>query len=119
MFDATHCEYAFAYMLNRSIGQRGLSNDADVFRSGEPSDLKKLLDDTAKAVQARIDGLTFTAADAENGGVKARLDVMAKSIADIKTAITKKEPQDYHWELIATLVHIISALFDYIDERQI
>jgi hypothetical protein len=104
--------------LNREIGKRGLSNDADVFRSGDPSDLKKLITDTAKAVQAKIDSLTFTAEDAENGGIKARLDVMAKSIVDIKTAITKNEPQDYHWELIATLVHIIAALFDYIDERQ-
>jgi hypothetical protein len=114
-FDAVSVEYAFARLAGASIGGRGTPHDADVFRGGNPASLAGALDEAISAIGKRIATVTWTAADQQPGGAKARLDVALSRLQKIsKSMSTSKsiEPNDYHWEIIGSLISTIDVLLE-------
>lgn len=114
-FDAVSIEYAFAQLIGNPVGARGTSHDADVFRGGNPKDLSKALLDAITALENKAKSVTFTSADAANGGAKARLDVAISRLRDYANELSKSknvEREDYHWEIIGALISVIAALLE-------
>lgn len=114
-FDAVSIEHAFAQLIGNSIGGRGTVHDADVFRGGNPPDLAKALKAAADALEAKANMKTFTSADSQPGGAKARIDVAIRRLRKISlTMSTSKsiEREDYHWEIVGVLVATVAALLE-------
>lgn len=117
-FDATSIEYSFARIFGHRLGQRGESNDADVFRSGNISDLGDNLINFCDHLEARLKQHYFHPDEGLAGGAKARLDVALEELREVAKEMQKsseKEPQDYHWLIIGSMVSIISSLLDHIE----
>jgi hypothetical protein len=120
MFDAVSIEYAFAYLLQEHLGERGTPNDADVFRSGDPASLAKVIEASADALEKRIGSIKFDPIESESGGSKARLGVAIrglKSIAKDMRSTSTDEPNDYHWIIIGEYVGALAALLDHIEGK--
>ena len=120
MYDAVSIEYAFAYLLEEPLGKRGACNDADVFRSGDPSGLAKVIDASADALQERIAKIKFDPIESDGGGSKARLEVAAKrlkSLAKDMRSMSVDEPNDYHWLLVGEYVGALAALLDHFEGK--
>ena len=120
MRDAVGIEYAFAYLLELPFGKRGESNDADVFRCGNPSNLAEAVEASADALERRIAKIKFEPVESDGGGSKARLEVAArtlKSIAKDMRSMSIDEPSDYHWHIIGEYVGALAALLDHIEGK--
>ena len=90
-----------------------------MFRGGNIQDLGKLLEATAKALEKRVNNVSFTAAEKKSSegnveaGCKVFLDHSIRSLCDIANDMKKskeEEPDDYHWLVIADFIEIIDGL---------
>jgi hypothetical protein len=120
MFDAVDIENAFARLVGGQVGGRGTSHDADTFRSGKPKNLSKALRSGVKALDKRFKKLSLPEHLMRPGECGARLSVAIKSLGEFADQLEKRgndEPNDYHWEIIGSLVSVIAALFDYIEQK--
>jgi hypothetical protein len=114
-FDAVSIEHAFAQLMGSTIGGRGTVHDADIFRGGNPSHLAKAIEAAANALEAKANTKTYTAADTQPGGAKARIDVAISRLRKTARAMSTSktiEPEDYHWEIVAALVVTVAALLE-------
>ena len=120
MFDAVNIEYAFAFLLERTIGGRGGPHDADIFRHGDAKDLGKLLQKTAEHLRLRVDKIKFAPEALEKGGAKIRIDVAIDQLENLGVELmsqNSKEPNDYHWSIIAEFVFVIGGLLDHLENK--
>ncbi|EMB6251751.1 TPA: hypothetical protein SMI48_003029 [Serratia marcescens] len=120
MFDAVNIETAFARMLGNPVGGRGTDHDADTFRSGRPKNLAKALHGMIEALDARFNNLSLQDQFMQPGECGARLSVAIKRLGKFADQLAERksdEPDDYHWEIIGSLVSVIAALFDYIEQK--
>jgi hypothetical protein len=120
-FDAVAIEYAFAQLMGLGTGARGLANDADVFRHGDPKDLGALLQQASAALAQRIGSLRFDDAEKENGGAFSRLEVAAAQLQRLGKDLEKRskaESEDPHWEVIGALVATVAALLEHCERRE-
>lgn len=114
-FDAVDIEHAFARLIGESLGGRGTSYDADVFRSGRPSNPAKALSEAIDAIESKANTINFSEPDSIPGGSKARLDVAIVRLRAVAQSISQSkisEPNDYHWEIISHFISIITSLFE-------
>lgn len=120
MFDAVSIEYAFAKMVGDEIGARGTDHDADTFRSGRPKNLAKALRGMVDALDTRFNKLSLPEQLMQSGECGARLSVAISRLGRFADQLAERkndEPDDYHWEIIGSLVSVIAALFDYLEQK--
>ena len=108
VFDANQIEYAFAYFLEKPLGERGHIHDADVFRSGKYKDLGELLEAVAQHFRMRIAHLQFAPEEAQGGGAKARLGVTIDGLAKIGAEL-KKSARDRNARIFTGKSSVISS----------
>lgn len=114
-FDAVDIEHAFARLIGDSLGGRGTSYDADVFRSGQLSSIAKALSEAIDAIESKADTINFSELDSIPGGSKARLDVTIDRLRATAQSMSQSkisEPNDYHWGIIGHFISIITSLFE-------
>jgi hypothetical protein len=115
MGNAVSIEYAFASLLEVSLGSRGGVNDADVFRVGSPEALADVLERAAAALDARTKKAGLQADSAENGSPGARIQVAIEALRREATELrrlTRDEGETYQWRVIGALVSITAALLE-------
>ena len=104
MYDAYCIEKAIENLCQHTDGKRGKFYDADVFRCGGTSDLQKFLEKLSQTIKDRVFPLLQT--DDE----KRWLDSAIGRISEAKSWIKNKEPNDYHWLVVAGLASVIAFL---------
>ena len=112
-FDAVSMEYAFARLVGNEIGARGTEHDADVFRSGKPEYLADALTVAIDAIEDRMSIVKLTPSDSEAGQIGAQLQVAISRLRETASSMKDsevKEPNDYHWGIIANLLTVINTL---------
>ncbi|MEP7731467.1 hypothetical protein [Marinomonas primoryensis] len=121
IYDAVGIENAFARIVGNEIGERGTEHDADFFRNGDPKKISKALKIAISAIEERLAKIELTSSDHEAGGIGAQLDVAVgrlNKIAINMAGSTKKEPNDYHWVIVASLLTIINTLLIVLDRTK-
>jgi hypothetical protein len=120
MFNAVAIEHAFAAFTG-DYSRLGVV-DADVFRAGDPKDLGALLILFAQRLRQRTEFLEFTPGEARNGGAKPRLQGGIERLAEQGEELKQRphhEPEDYHWEIIGTLVWCITGLVEHLEGKEV
>jgi len=117
MFNAVGIEAAFGNFF-------GLTRcdliDADMFRRGNPKHLGELLEAFSMGLARRIEFLEFVPDEALPGGPQARLEANIEAFASMAKRLKRRrqeEPEDYHWEIIGSLVVCIAALLDHLEGK--
>jgi hypothetical protein len=103
MYDAYSIEVTIRNLCQDTDSQRGRFYDADVFRCGNPDELKEFLEKLSQAIKDRI---SLNLPDSQKEFLVSAID----GIKGAKLWITQTEPEDYHWLVIAGLVSIINLL---------
>lgn len=114
-YNAVGTEHAFAAFMQQRIGARGLPHDADVFRSGDICALGEVIEHFADHFQQRAAGIQW--ASTADGTPGARVQAAIQSLRSLATrmkASRAKEPEDYHWLIVADLVLVTAALLEHI-----
>ena len=96
MYDAVGIEYAFDFLFERPVGERGGPNDADVFRNGSIRTLGELLETTANCILVRANRFDFAPNESNPGGAKAKIESSVnklKEMADLIVALCARRPQ--------------------------
>ena len=118
MFEAVFIEGAFCSFFG-GWPRPGLV-DADVFRGGDPKDLGEILQLFAERLDRRTEFIEFVPDETRNGGAKPRLEGAIASLArqgeELKQR-RRREPEDYHWEIIGSLVLCITALLEHMEGK--
>lgn len=120
MSNAVSIEYAFAHLLGLGIGTRGLVNDADVFRVGDPKSLAQVLLNAAAALDKRTKDAGFQLEQNENGSPGARIEVALSEVrqeAERLKLLKKEEGETYQWRVIGALVSVIAAMLETSEKR--
>ncbi len=118
MFEAVFIEGAFCSFFD--VWPRTGLLDADVFRGGDPKDLGEILQSFAERLARRTEFIEFVPDEMRNGGAKPRLDGAIASLAQQGEELKdrqRREPEDYHWEIIGSLVLCIAALLDHMEGK--
>jgi uncharacterized coiled-coil protein SlyX len=119
--DAVDIEYAFARIIGNNIGDRGTEHDADIFRGGDLTNIAGALESAISSMDKRINKLSFSEKDHENGGIRAQLEVAFLQLKKTCLAMKKQsviEPNDYHWGMVANLLTVINTLLIMIERNQ-
>lgn len=91
-----------------------------MFRGGDPKDLGEILQSFAQRLARRTEFIEFVPDETRNGGAKPRLEVAIESLVrqgeELKQR-PQREAEDYHWEIIASLVWCITALLDLMEGK--
>src|SRR5438445_7199474 len=118
MFEAVFIEGAFCRFF--AAWPRSGLLDADVFRGGDPKDLGEILQSFATRLASRTEFIEFVPDETRNGGAKPLLEGAIASLAqqgkELKQRL-QREPEDHHWEIIASLVLCITALLDHMEGK--
>lgn len=117
-FDAVSIENAFARLIGNPIGRRGTPHDADIFRGGNPAHLSEALDNAIDTLEAKVNSKTFTIADSQPGGAKTLIDGAISRLRKISAVLANSsavEREDYHWEIIGSLISIVAILLERVD----
>ena len=112
-YNAVAIEHSLAVFLERPIGERGLSNDADTFRLGDKKFLSKLVDDIATQIEVRAKRISFTAADEK---AKRKIDNSVRSLRELSSSMkssTENEADDYHWIIVGAMAAALGAVLDH------
>jgi SNF2 family DNA or RNA helicase len=103
MYNAYSIEVAVRNLCQHADSQRGKFYDADVFRSGNPNELKEFLEKLSQVLKDRI-------SPDLSEEQKAWLNSAINSIHNAKSRITQQEQEDYHWLIVGQLISIINLL---------
>jgi hypothetical protein len=120
MYDAASIETSFAFLLERTIGERGSPHDAGIFLGGDLKNLGELLEISADCIAERLGRLQFSPEEQQSGGAKAQLDVSVnrlRSIGKQMKAQEGREPEDFHWLIIGPLVQVIASLLNHLEGK--
>lgn len=121
MYNATGIEHQLAVFLEEDVGMRGGAHDADIFRSGDPKELAKVVALIGTKLNERIGRIKFTDDEKENGGNAPRLQTTGDSlitVADQMKTLANREREDYHWLIVGNLCMALAAALDHIELLQ-
>jgi hypothetical protein len=121
MYNATGIEHQLAIFLEKEIGARGGAHDADIFRSGNPKDLAKVVELIGKKLKERAARIEVSDEDKENGGNAPRLTMTGDSLLRIADQIKERsdrEREDYHWLIVGDLCEALAVALDHIEQIQ-
>ena len=122
MYDAVGIEYAFDFLFERPVGERGGPNDADVFRNGSIRTLGELLETTANCILVRANRFDFAPNESNPGGAKAKIESSVNKLKEMAESLKSKgdeddEPEDYHWIIIGSLVQVLAGFLDHFEGK--
>ena len=121
VFNAVSIEHTLARFFNEPVGKRGLFFDADIFRWGVPEDLAEVLRKVADRLEFRTSTFKYPPAPEGKGSAEAAMHhciFMLREMADQIAARTKRERENYHWEIFGALMSGITALVETIEAQE-
>jgi hypothetical protein len=120
MFHAVIAEYAFAWLIGDRVVERRELYDADLFRSGDPKGLGRLIQLTSRWLLERLDAIPFAPEESLNAGAKTRLLVAIQRLEWHGEEMRKSMPtnrEDIRWSVIGDLLNCITALLDHLEGK--
>ncbi len=120
MFEAVNVAYAFTRLFGDQPGKRREIYDADLFRSGDPKALGRLIQLTSRWLQERLDAIPFAPEESHRAGAKTRLDLAIKRLERHGAEMRQSMPtnrEDIRWSVIGDLVDCITALLDHLEGK--
>jgi hypothetical protein len=117
-FNAVSIERTLARFFGKEPGERGTFFDADVFRSGIPEDLAKIVGNVADTLEARIETIRFPGR--QPGSAKSQVDGCVAWLRRLQEQIRQRsavEREEYHWEIFGAVMMGITGLLETLEAQ--